>query len=623
MPDVSYVDFETKAIRSRPDYPPKPAGVAIRWPSGHSEYLAWGHPTKNNCDVSHARAKLRDAYKSKRVVFHHAAFDMDVAETYLGVKPPKRFEDTLFLAFLKDPYSPNLGLKELAVRDLGQDPDERDRLKEWIIDNIPAARKKESSWGEYIGEAPGNIVAPYAIGDVSRTRDLYRKYKPEIERRGMLDAYERELKVAPITLEMERSGVRVDSKRLIKCKDVFWRMDRDMLRQIAKRLKMNPKDMKSEDNPKGFNLNSGDQLGAALLRAKKLDSIIKTPSGKVSTKIDNLRIMCNDKRLLDLLAVHSVVEKYTNTFIEPWLTQASISGGRILPKFNQVRGYDEGGGGARSGRFSSSNPNMQQISSNVEESKNKDTLLIMQKWLKDDYHYPFIGMRDFILPDEGTMMICVDYNQQEIRFLAHFEKDVLMRAFLENPTLDIHEYCRQLVNDAIGVLYPRKHIKITVFGIIFGMGIGKLADRLEVSPKVAKSVRNGIMKAVPGIDKLMKENKRLANHDKPITTWGGREYYCEEPRFDKKRGRWMELDFKLLNYRIQPSAADYTKQGMINVREEVPEARIAVQVHDELVCMAPDRSYGPKIINAMCRAKLRVPMTAEAKYSTKSWARTK
>lgn len=621
MSDVSYVDFETKAIRSRPDYPPKPTGVAIRWPSGSREYLAWGHPSKNNCDVATARSKLKDAYQSKRVVFHHAAFDMDVAETYLGLKRPNRFEDTLFLAFLKDPYSPDLGLKTLAVKDLGRNPDERDKLKEWIIDNIPAARKKESSWGEYIGDAPGDLVGEYAIADVDITRGIYRKYKPEIIERGMSAAYERELKVAPITLEMERSGVRVDSKRLIKCKDAFWRMDTDILRQIAKRLKMNPRDMKSEDNPKGFNLNSGDQLGAALLRAKKLDSIVKTPSGKISTKIDNLRVMCNDKKLLDLLSVHSVVEKYSNTFIDPWLTQAAISGGRILPKFNQVRGYDEGGGGARSGRFSSSGPNMQQISSNVDESKNKETLLIMQKWLEDDYQYKFIGMRDFILPDEGTMMICVDYNQQEIRFLAHFEKGVLMRAFLENPTLDIHEYCRQLVKDAIGVDYPRKHIKITVFGIIFGMGVGKLADRLEIDPKEAANVRKGILKAVPGIERLMKEGKQAANHDEPITTWGGRQYFCEEPRFDKKRGRWMEFSYKLLNYRIQPSAADYTKQGMIAVREEVPEARIAIQVHDELVCMAPNKSYADPIIKAMCRAKLRVPMTAEAKCSTKSWAR--
>jgi DNA polymerase I-like protein with 3'-5' exonuclease and polymerase domains len=77
----------------------------------------------------------------------------------------------------------------------------------------------------------------------------------------------------------------------------------------------------------------------------------------------------------------------------------------------------------------------------------------------------------------------------------------------------------------------------------------------------------------------------------------------------------------MLNYLIQPSAADCTKQGMLNVRDAVPEARIAIQVHDELVCMAPSKKYGPKIAAAMCDVKMRVPMLAEPKYSTDSWAR--
>jgi DNA polymerase I-like protein with 3'-5' exonuclease and polymerase domains len=77
----------------------------------------------------------------------------------------------------------------------------------------------------------------------------------------------------------------------------------------------------------------------------------------------------------------------------------------------------------------------------------------------------------------------------------------------------------------------------------------------------------------------------------------------------------------MLNYKIQPSAADCTKAGMINVRRDVPQVRIAIQVHDELVCMAPHKKYGPRIAAAMCDVKFRVPMLAEPKYSTTSWAR--
>jgi len=617
--ETSTIDFETGRIDNRPQYPPKPVSAAIRWPSGEKEFLAWGHPEGNNCDIATARSKIKDAYQADRVLFHHGAFDMDVAECHLGLKPPKRYDDTLFQAFLLDPHAPELDLKGLAAKELDLPPEEQDNLRDWILENVKGA--KPTKWGEHIDKAPAHIVKPYALGDVDRTYRLDKKMRPEVERRGMTEAYERELKCVPITLEMERSGVRIDVKRLKKATSVFEELDRDILRRIAKKLRLDPKAMKSDANPKGFNLNSGAQLADAMMRAGKLDRIARTPTGKVSTKIANLRDGCNDPLLLDLLAMRSVANKNLNSFMHPWLEQCEITGDRLLPKFNQVRGYDEGGGGARSGRYSSSDPNLQNISANVDESKNKEVLLKMQAFLKEEYDYQFIGLRDFIIPDENTVMICVDYDQQELRILAHFEEGVLMRAYLENPSLDVHEFCRGLVKDLTGLDFPRKAIKTVVFGLIYGMGVDKLAIGMDSDRKTAKLVRDGILDAVPGIRRLMKDLKRLANHDKPLRTWGGREYYCEEPKYSEKFKRWMTFEYKMLNYKIQPSAADVTKQGMINVKEQVPEARIAVQVHDELVAMAPHEKYGKRIARAMCDMKFNVPMTATAKTSRTSWAR--
>lgn len=611
--DAAVVDFETKKIDSRPSYPPKPVGVAIKWPGGKSEYLAWGHPHGNNCEVSTARAKLKDAYRAKQVIFHNSSFDMDVAECHMGLAPPRRFEDTLYLSFLKNPYEETLSLKPMSEKYLDMPPEEQEDLKDWILANVPEAKRKKTKWGEYISEAPVSKVAPYAIGDVERTHGLFAKFMPEIEKRGMLEAYVREIKCTPITLEMERSGIRIDVRRLKKCLRVFETMDADIMARLRKKLRVGPE----------FNLNSSQQLGDALIRMDKLDSIIKTPTGLVSTKITNLKQTCSDKELLNLLSVHSVCEKYITSFMRPWLEQAARTGGRLLPTFNQVRSRGEytGGGGARSGRYSSSDPNMQQVAGNPEESQNKEVLMMMQQWLLKDYHFKFRGLRDYIIPDEDCVMICVDYNQQELRILAHFEKDVLMKAYLANPKMDIHEFCRQLVFKATGVLYERKHIKVTVFGIVYGMGVAKLADRLEVDEKTARGVKNGILTAVPGIGRIVNEMKRLANHDEPLVTWGGRQYFCEEPRYDEKKEQWQSFEYKMLNYLVQPSAADCTKQGMINVNEQVPDVRIALQVHDELVCMAKSRDFGPRITRAMTDVKFRVPMLADAKYSTTSWAR--
>lgn len=621
--DRAVVDFETEAIASRPNYPPKPAGVSIKMPGAKPTYYAWGHPEGNNCDISTARSRVRDAYLCKRTVFHNGNFDMDVGQSFLGLAPPERYDDTVFLAFLNNPYERSLELKPLGEKHLGLAPEEQTALKDWIIENVPEAKRKKSEWGGYISRAPVSLVRPYANGDVHRTDGLFEKLYPIVTDRGMGPAYERELSVLPITLEMERSGVRVDRKRLKEALVVFEKMDKDIVLRIQRKLGVARGYSINED----FNVDSGPQLAKALVAAGKLDAIIKTATGKVSTKITNLRATCNDKELLDLLAVHSVCSTYAGTFIRPWLLQSAITGGRILPRFNQTR--NDGGGGARSGRFSSSNPNLQNIPTNPEESQNKDTLLLLQKWLLDEYSFQFFGLRDYILPDEGCEMVCVDYDQQELRILAHFEDDVLAEAYRKNPKMDIHDFCRLLIKDAIGIDFPRKHIKVTVFGIVYGMGLEKLAARLEIDKATAKKLRDAIFNVIPGIERLMKELKYLANKDEPLETWGGREYFCEEPKriketdanTGKEYWKWISFEYKMLNYLIQPSAADVTKQGMINVREQVPQARIAIQVHDELVCMVRNRKYGPRIAEAMCDMKFKIPMSATPKYSTTSWAR--
>lgn len=605
------VDFETEKIEHRPVYPPRPVGVAIKEPDGQKEYLAFGHPTGNNSTIGEARERLDRAYRNGPVLFHNGGFDMDVSECHLGLPRPEVANDTLFTMFLHDPRQRELKLKTLMKTKLHRKPDERDHLQAWILENVKEARRRKTKWGEYISEAPGHIVAPYACDDVDATSQLWKKYQSDVIDRGMFEAYQREVSLQPILLDMERTGIRIDLKKAHKFLHYFEQLHTTLYKKLRRRLNVGP----------DFNINSNVQLAKALVDAGKLDLVVKTKKGNVSTKITILQKHCNDKKLLEYLSVYSVCEKYITSFLRPWIEQAEKTGGRLLPTYNQVRGTDEGGGGTRSGRLSSSNPNLQQVSANVEDSKNRETLLLLQKWLKELYDFHFIGLRDLILPDEGMIMICADYNQQELRILAHYEADVLMQAYLDNPKIDIHEYCRQLIYKRTGVLYERKFIKITVFGIVYGMGVTKLSESLNISRKQANELRESIYAVIPGIKSLMKSLKRLARRDEPLITWGGRQYYCEEPKYDEEREEWISFEYKMLNYQIQPSAADCTKQGMLNVHDRVPEVRIALQVHDELVCMAPNKKYAKKITEAMCDVKFRVPMLADAKCSSKSWAR--
>ena len=134
-PKIAFVDFETEAIAPRPDYPPRPVGVAIRRPQDRkSKYYAWGHPIGNNCTEAEALAALREVWESDWFVsMHNAKFDLAVAEEKLGlaVLPWQRVHDTMVLAYLVDPHAKKIGLKELAEERLGVPPTERDAVRDW------------------------------------------------------------------------------------------------------------------------------------------------------------------------------------------------------------------------------------------------------------------------------------------------------------------------------------------------------------------------------------------------------------------------------------------------------------------------------------------------------------
>ena len=164
VPKPIVLDFETEAIERRPQYPPKPAGVAIKWSAQKiNKYYSWAHDSDNNCTKC-------DAYRSgEPLLFQNGKFDTDVAATHMGLPVPswERIHDTLFLLFLENPHATSLSLKPSAQRLLGIKPSERDALHTWITTNIPAAKRKPSEAGAYIARAPGSLVGRYALqGDV-------------------------------------------------------------------------------------------------------------------------------------------------------------------------------------------------------------------------------------------------------------------------------------------------------------------------------------------------------------------------------------------------------------------------------------------------------------------------
>lgn len=627
-PPVHVVDFETLPIDKRPEYPPRPVSMALQSPGMRKpQKFLWGHPSGNNCTFADAKRALKAIWRgSNQVLCHNAKFDVDVAETHMGVPrlPAEQINDTMFLAFLHNPHSRDLGLKELADTLLEMPPEERDAVADWARANRafclsqwdPGYQRNGKKYpfkpGAYTAFAPGEIVAPYVGGDVERTLKLFKYYWPYIVDSGMLSAYRREQNVMPIFLDNERVGIRLDVKRLRRELPLYRKGKEAADIWLQARLKA-----------PNLNIDSDQEFAEALERAKVVrgkDWVI-TASGQRSVSKDNLTpAMFRDPHVARAFGYRNRMATVLSMFLEPWLEQALRRGDEhISTNWNQVRGE---GGGTRTGRPSTSDPNFLNIS---------------KAWGVDDgyehpQHLPIEELplvRKYLLPDRSEEWLHRDYNGQELRLLAHFEDGPLMEAYKENPWLDVHQHVADLIEDTTGQSFARKNVKIANFRIIYGGGAPATASGIGCSLEEAKELLSAHGRALPSVKGkggIAEITKRLGRDGEPVVTIGGRLYYCEPPSYSKKYKRHMTYEYKLLNYTCQGSAADTTKEAMIAYNSHPKRrGRFLVQVYDEMnVSGGPD----PKAEMAVLRESMEsvaerlgidVPMLSEGK-SGKTWA---
>lgn len=584
IPKVSIIDFETEPIRNRPQYPPIPAGVGIQMPTEKKpRYYAWGHhppaPHKanNNCTRGEAMEALEKARKNPGgVLYQHGKFDEDVAVVHCEQKalPWDKIHDTEFLLFLHDPHARSLSLKPAAEKLLGMPPEERDAVVEWLEKHCldlrepdPRNPKKKIPFAAYIATAPGDVVAPYGCGDIIRTDKLFRLLYKEIEQRGMIPAYDRERRLMPILLENETEGVWVDLPLL-----------RAEVKLYQAALEKSDEWLRKRLGIKDLNIDSDDDFGKALDSSGVVTNWTLTKTGKKSVAKANLTPdKYNDPKVASVYGYRNRLATCLRMFMVNWLEQAEATGGYIHTNWNQVR-QDHGNenlAGTRSGRLSS-NPNLQNLSKNFET---KSDGFVHPKFLNVP---PLPLIRKYLLPDEGHVWIHRDYSQQELRILAHYEDGELLAAYLADPKLDVHAIVQSgLVGE--GINFVRDAVKRFVFQKIYGGGIPAICAALSCDALTAKRVISSMERSLPGYKALEKSIQRMGRAGEPIVTWGGREYYCEPPGFSKKHNRTMTFEYKLLNYLIQGSAADCTKEALIRYSEHPKrQSRLLVTVHDEI-----------------------------------------
>ena len=411
----------------------------------------------------------------------------------------------------------------------------------------------------------------------------------ELEKCGMTELYRViEFPLCDVLYRMEKEGIDIDSRQL----EQFGTM-------LAQRIDDCEKLIYSyADAP--FNINSTRQLGELLFEKLELPTVKKTKTG-YSTNADVLEKLKDKHPIIPAIMDYRMLTKLKSTYADGLLKEIR-SDGRIHTTFQNLV--------TATGRLSSTEPNLQNIPVRTDLGAE---------------------IRKMFIPKPGFVLVDADYSQIELRVLAHIAKDENMcHAFRSG--MDIHTVtASQVFGVAPEQVTPlqRRHAKAVNFGIVYGISEFSLSEDIGVSRYEARDYIDSYLANYPGVKSYMKQVVEDARELGYTQTMYGRRRYIPELKssnFNVRSG----AERMTLNTPIQGTAADIIKLAMIKVdaalRENFPEAKLVLQVHDELIVECPE-AIGPAVAELVSRemeqvAQLKVPLTAEAKIG-KSWYEAK
>lgn len=532
----------------------------------HSGYLAFGHIEGNNCDKQKALAYITDLIKNPDItpVFANSPFDLGWIRRETGFSTSRTVEDVQLMAPLIDEQKFSYSLDHLSLEYLDKRKNEEEL-------NAYAAERGWKDVKSRMKDIPGHIVGRYAIPDAQLTYELHEKFKPLLDEEDLWNVYNLEKRLVPLLIEMRWRGVRVDLDYAEQLGKKYLQIEKDAIELVRRET--------------GINIS----LTVAGDIAKVLDSLqIPYPLTEKAKKpsIKNSYLESLDNPLCQAIARARKFQKARRTFIENSVLENEHDG-RIHASFNQLKAErDEDGKstGTVSGRFSSTEPNLQQIPA------------------RD----PEIGpaIRSIYLPEEGEQWGALDYSAQEPRVMTHFAELAEIQGAKEfadmyraDPRMDFHDKTR----DAVRLVRPgfeRKPAKIIGLGLAYGMGGGKLCRSLgfpttmkfmfgkeiEVAGPEGQQVLDAFNQGVPWLKKMAKFCSDRAKARGYIKTPTGRKF-----RFPIIGGQRMYLH-KAFNRLVQGTSACMMKTSMVECWESERIVPLAT-VHDEL-----DISFGDKKI---------------------------
>jgi len=407
----------------------------------------------------------------------------------------------------------------------------------------------------------------------------------ELKRQEMESLYsDIELPLCDVLYRMEKTGVAID---------------REQLQQFGEMLAQRISDCETliySYSDEVFNINSTKQLGQLLFEKLELPPVKKTKTG-YSTNADVLEKLKGKHPIIPAIMDYRMLTKLKSTYADG-LMKVIGEDGRIRTTFQNLV--------TATGRLSSTEPNLQNIPVRTDLGAE---------------------IRKMFIPAEGSVLVDADYSQIELRVLAHIADDKVMQEAFKSGQ-DIHTVtASQVFAVPAEEVTPlmRRHAKAVNFGIVYGISEFSLSEDIGVSRWEAKDYIDSYLSHYSGVGRYMKSIVADARDKGFTATLYGRRRYIPElssSNFNIRSG----AERIALNTPIQGTAADLIKLAMLRVdqalRTHFPEAKLILQVHDELIVECPE-SIAPQVAELVSRemeqvASLRVPLTAEAKWG-KSW----
>ena len=511
---------------------------------------------------------FKPIFESRKIkkVCQNGKYDIGVLRHY-GINVQNFYFDTMLASYVIDADQKH-GMDELSKKYLNYSPIP-------LIDLIGSKKTPEK-----IFEVDPNILSDYSCEDADITFRLYELLRSELKKQNLEKmAYEIEFPLVPVLEDMERSGIKIDTKSLKAFSDDLQKLLGKYTEEIIQHAGEN------------FNINSTQQLQKILYDKLKLTPTTKTKTG-YSTDAKALESLKGMHPIIDIISDYRQVSKLKSTYADALPLLIHPSTGRLHTSYNQAA--------VSTGRLSSNDPNLQNIPIRTDLGKEI--------------------RKAFVPRNKDYVILSADYSQIELRIMASICGDVtLTKAFKEGE--DIHRRTAALVfkvDPADVTPDMRRKAKEVNFGILYGLGPFGLKSRLGITQGEAKAIIDDYFSSFKNVRKFMDDCVASAKKKEYAETLYGRRRYLKN--INSKNRVIQQFEARVaINMPIQGTAADMIKIAMIKIHAELEKrkakTKMVLQVHDELVFDAHKDEVNelrPIIIELMENAlPLEVPVVAE------------